>query len=74
MLETRAAVDGTPSQIRGSLPLTFTLGSMLHKMLPITLYIILPMHLQSLKLICPFVKEEMQLQKNKLYDLDVKLT
>ena len=43
-------------------------------MLPSTLNIILPMHLQSLKLLCLTVKEEMHLQENTLYDLDVKLT
>ena len=30
--KTRAAVDGTPSQIPAFLPITFTLGSMPHKM------------------------------------------
>ena len=29
------------------------------------------MHLQSLKVLCRKVKEEMQLQENTLYDLDV---
>ena len=29
------------------------------------------MHLRSLKLICPMVKEEMHLQENTLYDLDL---
>ena len=32
-------------------------------MLPSILYIIWPMHLQSLKLLCPTVKEEMHLQE-----------
>ena len=34
------------------------------------------MHLSSLELICPMVKEEMHLQENTLYDLDrvVKVT
>ena len=36
-----------------------------------TLYITSPMHLQSLKLLCPTVKEEMYLQENVLYDLDL---
>ena len=40
-----------------------------HKMLPSTFYITSPMHLQSLKLLCPTVKEEMHLQENTLYDL-----
>ena len=31
------------------------------------------MHLRSLKLICPMVKEEMHLQENTLYDLDLDL-
>ena len=43
-------------------------------MLPSTLYIVSPMHLQSLKLLCPTVKEGIDLQENTLYDLDVKLT
>ena len=30
-----------------------------------------PMHLWSLKLLCPMVKEEMHLQENTLYDLDL---
>ena len=30
-----------------------------------------PMHLQSLKLLCPTVKVEMHLQENTLYDLDL---
>ena len=42
-----------------------------HKMLPSTLYIRSPMHLQSLKLLRPMVKEEMHLQENTLYDLDL---
>ena len=33
------------------------------KMLPSTLYIILPMHMQSLKLLRPMVKEKMNLQE-----------
>ena len=39
-----------------------------------TPYIISLMHLQSLKLLCPMVKEGMHLQENTLYDIDVKLT
>ena len=38
---------------------------------PNTLYIMSLMHLQSLKLLCPMVKEEMHLQENTLYDLDL---
>ena len=37
-------------------------------MLPSTLYIISRMHLQSLKLLCPTVKERLFLQENTLYD------
>ena len=40
-------------------------------MLPSTLYIISPMHLQCLKLLRPTVKEEMYIQENTLYDLDL---
>ena len=68
---TRAAVDGTPSQIPAFLPITFTLESRSHKMLLSTFYIMWPMHLWSLKLLCPVVKEEMHLQENTLYDLDL---
>ena len=41
-------------------PLTLTLGSRSHKMLPSTLYIMWPFQLQSLKLLRQKVKEEMQ--------------
>ena len=41
-------------------------------MLPSTLYITLPMHLQRLKLLCTTV-EEMHLQENTLYDLDLRV-
>ena len=40
-------------------------------MLPSTIYITSPMHLQNLKLLGPKVKEEMHLQENTLYDLDL---
>ena len=40
-------------------------------MLPSTLYIMSPMRLQSLKLLCPTVKEEMHLQENTVYDLEL---
>ena len=66
-LNTRAAVNGTPLQIPTFLPLAFTLGSRSHKTLSSTLYIMSPMHLQCLKLLCPTVKERMDLQENTLY-------
>ena len=40
-------------------------------MLPSTLDIMSHMHVQSLKLLCPTVKEDMHLQVNTLYDLGV---
>ena len=40
-------------------------------MLPSIRYIIKPMHLQSLKLLCPTVKEEMHLQE--IFDLTLTL-
>ena len=43
-------------QIPAPLPLTFMLGSSLHKLLSSTLYITSPMHLLSLKLLCQTVK------------------
>ena len=73
-IKTRAAIDGTPSQIPAFLPITFNLGSRSHKMKLSTFYIMWPMHLWSLKFICPMVKEgqeEMHLQENTLYDLDL---
>ena len=54
-------------------PVTLTLGSRSHKRLPSTLYIMLPMHLQSLKLLHPKV-EEMHLKENTVFDLGVKVT
>ena len=48
------------------LPLTFTLGSRSYKGLTSTIYIISSMHLQSLKLLRPIVKEEMHLQENNM--------
>ena len=42
-------------------------------MLHSTFYIMLPMNLQSLKLLNPMVKE-MYLQKNTLFNLDQKVT
>ena len=49
-MKTRAAVDGAQSQ-RGSLPLTFTLGSRLHNMLASILHIITLMYLQSFEVV-----------------------
>ena len=40
-------------------------------MLSSTIYIIRPIHLQSLKLLCLTVKEEMYLQENTLFDIDL---
>ena len=40
-------------------------------MLPSTIYIMSSMHLLSLKLLRPMVKEDMHLQENTLYDLDL---
>ena len=48
--------------------LILTLWSMSHKTLPSTLYIMWPMHLKTLKLLCPMVHEEMNLQENALFD------
>ena len=61
------------------LPVTFILGSRLHKMLHNTLYITSPMNLQSLKLLRRLVKDWkrcINLQENTLYgiDLGVKVT
>ena len=50
-------------------PLTLTLGSRSHEVLPSTLNIMWPLHMQSLKLLCQRVKEEMHLQENAIYDL-----
>ena len=44
-------------------PMTLTLGSRSYEMSPSTLYIMWSMHLQSLKLLRPMVKEEIQLQE-----------
>ena len=51
--------------------LTLTPRSRSHEMLPSTLYIMRPMHLQSLKLLRQKVKEEMHSQENSLFDLDL---
>ena len=40
-------------------------------MLPSTLYIMWPFQLQSLKLLRQKVKEEMHLQENSIFDLDL---
>ena len=57
--------------------LTLTFGTRSHRIMSgrtSTLYIMSPMHLQSLKLLCPMVKEEMHLQEKKIYDPKVKVT
>ena len=48
--------------------LTLTLGSRSHEVLPSTLDIMWPMHMQNLKLLLPKVCEEMRLQENTLFD------
>ena len=50
--------------------MTLTLGSRSHIMLPSTLHIMLPMHLLSLKLLCPMLSEKMHLREKTLFDLD----
>ena len=45
------------------------LGLRSHEMMPITFYIMCPMHLRSLKLLNPTVKEETCLQENKFFAL-----
>ena len=52
--------------------LILTLGSRSYKMLPSTLDIVWPMHLQSLILLHPTIKEKMHLQVNTLFDLDLR--
>ena len=42
-------------------------------MLPSTLYIMCPMYLQSLKLLRPKFEEEIHLQINMVFDLDLSL-
>ena len=49
--------------------LALTSGSRSHEMLPYTLNMMRPIHLQRLKLLCPTVKEEMHLQESSLFDL-----
>ena len=55
--------------------LTLTPRSRSHELLPCTLYIMWPMHRQTLKLLLPKVyeeiNEEMHLQENTLFDLDL---
>ena len=51
--------------------LAMTLVSRSHKMLPSNPPHHVPMHLQSLKLLHPTVKEEMHLQENTFFDLDL---
>ena len=48
-----------------------TLTLRLHKILPYTLYILIPMHMQTLKLLRPAVLVEMYLQENTVFDLDL---
>ena len=48
-----------------------TLASRSHEILPSTLYIMRPMHLQHLKLLRPTVMEQMHLQENTVLDLDL---
>ena len=43
--------------LQEKLNLTLTLGSMSYEVLSSTLYIMRPMHLQSLKMLCQRVKE-----------------
>ena len=50
-------------------PLTLTLGTRSHEMLPCTLYIMWPIQLQSLKLLRLALKEVIHLQENTLFDL-----
>ena len=52
--------------------MTLTLVSRSHKMLPSSIHIMWPMHLQTLKLLCPMVQKT-HLQKNTLFDLDPKV-
>ena len=42
-------------------------------MLPGTIHIMLPMHLRTLKLLCPMVEEKVHLQENTLFYLDLKV-
>ena len=51
--------------------LTLTLQSRSHETLPSTLYIMWPLHQQSLILLHPTVKEKMHLQENTLFELDL---
>ena len=53
--------------------LTLTLGSRSHKMLPSTLYIMGPIQLQSLKLLGLITQEEIYLQENLTFDLDLRV-
>ena len=45
-----------------------------HEVLPSTLDTMRPMHRQNLKLLLPKVYEEMRLQENTLFDLDLGVT
>ena len=50
---------------------SLTLASRSHEILPSTCYIMRPIHLQHLKLLRPIVKEQMHLQENTVFDLDL---
>ena len=50
--------------------MTLTLGPRSHKMLLSTIHIMWPMHLRTLKLLCPMVQEKMHFQVNTLFDRD----
>ena len=49
------------------------LGVKVTQMLPSSIYIMWPMHLGTLKLLCPIVQEKMHLQENILFELDPKV-
>ena len=70
---TRAAVDGTLSQLPVFLTFNFYLGVKVTQMLLSALHIMSPMHLQSLKLLYQRLRRIciMHLQKKTLYDLDL---
>ena len=51
--------------------MNLTLESRSHKMLPSTIHIMWPMHLYTLKLLCPVVQEKIHLQENTFFDLGV---
>ena len=59
------SIDGTLKGV--------TFGSRSHKILLSTLYIMGIIHLQGLRLLCQTVREEMQLQENTPFDLDLEV-